>query len=138
MQWLFERIESEVASQNGTPFTGNNDFDFLFIGELAERFGLNPKTIRFYESAGLLEPARHGKFRTFKKADAVKLNFILTLRRLGLSIAAIKPLLTEALNPVSRVDGVLREHLESLKKQKQQLEQQFEETNLLLEKLSGN
>lgn len=32
--------------------------DKLFIGDIAERSGLNPRTIRYYESIGVLQKAR--------------------------------------------------------------------------------
>lgn len=67
------------------------------IGQLAGRFDLNPKTIRFYESIGLLpEPVRtSGGYRLYGDSDAERLQFIRTAQRLGPgpSAARHRPLL---------------------------------------------
>lgn len=61
------------------------------IGELADSLGLNPKTIRYYESIGLLpEPERTPSgYREYDEDDADRLVFIKTAQRLGLSLAEI-------------------------------------------------
>ncbi len=65
----------------------------LIIGELSRIAGMEPKTIRFYEKAGLLNPQRQGKFRIFGKRDVERLFLVKTLRKFGISIPAIKQLL---------------------------------------------
>ena len=61
------------------------------IGELADRVGVTTKTIRFYESIGLLpDPARTPSgYRDYADADAERLTFIRTAQRLGLSLDEI-------------------------------------------------
>ncbi len=63
----------------------------LRIGELADRAGLNAKTIRYYEEIGLLpEPARStGGYRLYSAADAERLRFIKGVQRLGFSLGEI-------------------------------------------------
>ncbi len=109
--------------------------EFLFIGELAEKFGLNPRTIRFYERAGLLKPARHGKFRTYLAEDAEKLGFILKMRRLGVSIASIRLLSNECDGKTELPKKVLRHHIEELRKQRLLIERQLEESAHVLAQL---
>ena len=60
----------------------------LLIGELADRAGLDPKTIRYYEHVGLLEaPARsESGYRLYHDSDAERLRFIRGVRRLGFSL----------------------------------------------------
>lgn len=70
--------------------------DFLFIGELAQATGTNPKTIRFYEREGLIAPARHGRFRVYSRADERQLKSVLRLRAMGLSLAQIRDVLAQA------------------------------------------
>jgi len=67
----------------------------LRIGELAQRAGLNPKTIRYYEEVGLLpRPARTASgYRCYGPADVARLEFIQKAKRLGLSLAAIRQVL---------------------------------------------
>jgi len=52
--------------------------DGMRIGELAARFGLNPKTIRYYEEIGLLKRAGRSEsgYRLYGKPDVERLGFI--------------------------------------------------------------
>ncbi len=65
------------------------------IGELADRFGINPKTIRFYESVGLLpEPDRTSSgYRQYSGIDVDRLTFIKTAQRLGMTLDEIREIL---------------------------------------------
>jgi len=61
------------------------------IGELAGSLSLNPRTIRYYESIGLLpEPDRGPSgYRDYDDSDAERLRFIRTAQRVGLSLDEI-------------------------------------------------
>ncbi len=66
----------------------------LFIGKVAERAGMNPGTIRYYEAMGLLpKPQRgHNRYRIYS-ADAVELlQFIRKAQGLGFHLSEIKQL----------------------------------------------
>ncbi len=65
------------------------------IGELAGRAGVNPKTIRYYESIGLLpEPPRLSSgYREYTDEDVDRLGFVKTAQRLGLSLSEIAEIL---------------------------------------------
>ena len=65
------------------------------IGELAERVGVNPKTIRYYESIGLVPPAERlpSGYREYTDDDVDRLRFIRTAQRLGLSLSEISEIL---------------------------------------------
>lgn len=67
----------------------------LKIGQLAGRLGLNPRTIRFYEDAGVLpEPARTaGGYRVYTARDEERLRFVKAAQRLGLKLGEIKEVL---------------------------------------------
>ena len=56
------------------------------ISELASEFDITPRTIRFYEEKGLLNPVREGQKRLFSSADRVRLNLILRGKRCGLTL----------------------------------------------------
>ena len=56
------------------------------ISELASEFDITPRTIRFYEEKGLLNPRRAGQTRIFSGADRVRLNLILRGKRCGLTL----------------------------------------------------
>ncbi len=65
------------------------------IGELADRVGVNTKTIRYYESIKLLpEPARTpAGYRIYGPDDETRLTFIKTAQHLGLSLDEIREVL---------------------------------------------
>lgn len=60
------------------------------IRELADRFDVTARTLRFYEQKGLLEPRRRGATRVYSAADAARLDLILRGRRVGFSLEEIK------------------------------------------------
>lgn len=68
----------------------------LNIGSVAEATGLPPKTIRYYESIGLVGPARRtgGNYRLYDERDVTTLRFIERARRLGFSLKEVAELLT--------------------------------------------
>lgn len=59
------------------------------ITELAEEYGVTLRTIRHYESLGLLAPERRGATRVFHKRDRIRLELVLRGRRLGFSLPEI-------------------------------------------------
>ena len=69
----------------------------LRIGEVAELTGTTPRTIRYYEEIGLLDPAperAQGKHRCYTEADVERVREIIRLRDLlGLSLDQLSQLL---------------------------------------------
>jgi len=65
------------------------------IGELGDRLGVNPKTIRYYESIGLLpDPERTPSgYRVYDESDLERMIFIKTAQRLGITLDEIKEIL---------------------------------------------
>ena len=65
--------------------------DFLTIGELAEKSGINVRTIKFWEEKGLIAPHRRteGGFRLYRPAEAVLLSFIKDLQAFNYTLAEI-------------------------------------------------
>jgi MerR family copper efflux transcriptional regulator len=65
------------------------------IGTVAERSGVPPKTIRYYESIGLIPSAdrRPNGYRTYSVVDTHTLNFIRRARSLGFSVDEVRDLL---------------------------------------------
>jgi Cu(I)-responsive transcriptional regulator len=68
----------------------------MTIGAIAEATRLPAKTIRYYESIGLVRPARRtgGNYRLYDQADVATLRFIERARRLGFSLKEVAELLT--------------------------------------------
>ena len=63
------------------------------ISELAEEFGVTPRTIRFYEDRGLITPERQGSRRIFHPRDRVRLGLVLRGKRLGFTLEEIGTIL---------------------------------------------
>jgi DNA-binding transcriptional MerR regulator len=68
----------------------------LRISQLASEFGLNPKTLRYYEEIGLLPAPKRSEagYRLYGESDRDRLTFITKAKAIGLSLAEIGELLT--------------------------------------------
>ena len=56
------------------------------ISELSKEFAITTRTIRFYESRGLIKPERIGTSRRYSKRDRARLILILRGRNLGFTV----------------------------------------------------
>jgi DNA-binding transcriptional MerR regulator len=56
------------------------------ISDLAKEFAVTTRTIRFYESRGLIQPQRIGTSRRYSKRDRARLMLILRGRNLGFTV----------------------------------------------------
>ncbi len=64
------------------------------ISEVAERAGLPPKTIRYYEDVGLIHPLRAANgYRQFRESDLHTLAFLGRARSLGFSLEECRRLI---------------------------------------------
>jgi len=65
------------------------------IGHIAKQAGVTVRTVRYYESLGLLKPQgrSEGGQRWYTDADVVYLKRILQLKKLGLSLEEIKTII---------------------------------------------
>ena len=88
------------------------------IGEVAERSGIPPKTIRYYEDIGLVRPGRSGNgYRAFRETDLHKLAFLGRARALGFSIEDCRTLLSlyeDESRESAQVKAVAEDHLTSI------------------------
>lgn len=62
------------------------------VGELAKLTGLTIRTLRFYDQIGLFSPSSYSSsgYRLYTESDISRLQQILSLRELGLSLEQIK------------------------------------------------
>ncbi|WP_173040119.1 MerR family transcriptional regulator [Phytohabitans flavus] len=69
----------------------------MHIGELARRTGLSVKTIRYYSDLGLVPEVARTRtgHRRYDAESALRLDFVRTLRELGLDLATIRRLLDQ-------------------------------------------
>lgn len=74
----------------------------MTIGELAQRFGLRPSALRFYERVDLLEsPLRIGGRRNYDNAAVRRIGFIRHAQQSGLTLAEIKSLIRDGRSGIS-------------------------------------
>lgn len=109
------------------------------IGEFAERAGVTPRTVRYYESLGLLGPSeREGAgFRYYTDVELAILQKINIYKGLGLSldeIAVVLPLYSE--DPTG-VQGK-RKIVEILKAHLQEADEKIESLNQFRSELQAN
>lgn len=75
---------TEVSNDTAGGFT---------ISDLARDFGVTLRTLRFYESRGLLSPARSGMTRIYSGRDRARLALILKGKQLGFTLVEIRAML---------------------------------------------
>lgn len=105
------------------------------ISDLAREFDVTPRTIRFYESEGLLSPRREGQVRVYSQGDRARLAWILRGKRVGLSLRDIG----ELLDLYHLGDGRVRQREETLKKLRERLdvlEQQKRDIEATIQEIS--
>ncbi len=89
------------------------------IGEAARLSGVSAKLIRYYESAGLLRPARRhaNGYRLFDETDVHELRFIKRARSLGFPIKQINGLLglwRDKKRPSRNVRALAERHVQAV------------------------
>ena len=86
----------------------------LKIGEAAKRFGISNRTLRYWEDSGILKSVRaENGYRYFDDINMARINQIVLLRKLKLSISDIERILLSA-NSCAALD-VLNRHLDNLR-----------------------
>jgi DNA-binding transcriptional MerR regulator len=90
----------------------DDDGPLLTIGELARRAGVQVRTIRFWSDSGLLPPAARtdSDRRLYDAAGVARLELLITLRELGLSLGSIR----QVLEGQASAADVAAIHLEAL------------------------
>ena len=117
--------------------------DFFTISDLAREFGITPRTIRYYEDQGLLQPRREGRMRIYGRADRARLKLTLRGKRLGLSLAQIKELIDmydgrhDSAPQLRRFLSVLEERRRTLEQQRRDIEAVLDEIGMFPHRAAG-
>src|SRR5262250_823276 len=75
------------------PAAANGAEPVYSIGDLARKFDVTLRTLRFYESRGLLDPDRAGPHRRYGRNDADRLTVILKAKKLGFTLSEIREMI---------------------------------------------
>ncbi|MDW3178623.1 MAG: heavy metal-responsive transcriptional regulator [Acidimicrobiia bacterium] len=116
--------------------------DGVKIGELGDHCGVTAKTIRYYESIGLLdEPARTASgYRNYGDDALERLRFIRDAQATGLSLAEISSVLElkgAGERSCSHTTALIEKHVASIDAQMQQLAHARSELKLLEDRAKG-
>jgi DNA-binding transcriptional MerR regulator len=78
--WAGPDRPEDIADAGAAEFSG---------AELAKRWGVTMRALRFYESRGLISPRRDGRVRCYTQHDSDRVGLILKAKKLGFTLAEI-------------------------------------------------
>lgn len=113
------------------------------IGTVAEKSGVSSKSIRYYESIGLIHPAerRANGYRSYSPHDMRTLAFIKRARSLGFSVEAVRDLLDlwrDRGRKSSAVKAMAARHIEALERKIEELQSMREALTELVKRCRGD
>jgi MerR family copper efflux transcriptional regulator len=112
------------------------------IGEASEVTGVPAKTIRYYESAGLLCPARSdGNYRVYGEREIQTLRFIQKARSLGFSVKEVESLLQlwqDKNRTSAQVRTLAAAHIEDIDRKLEELRRIRETLETLVRRCHGD
>ena len=106
------------------------------ISDLSSEFGVTPRTLRFYEEKGLLQPTRIGQTRRYSAADRARLVLVLRGKTLGLSLQENAELIG-MYNPASNNREQIKRLIEKIQARREQLLAQKLELEHMIEDLDA-
>jgi len=109
---------------------------FYTITELTREFDISTRTLRFYETEGLLRPARRGRQRLYRANDRTKLMLILRGKRLGFSLAEIREILSMYRSTPGE-EGQLHHLVEKIERRRADLLQKQRDIEMTLSELDN-
>jgi DNA-binding transcriptional MerR regulator len=117
------------------------------ISDLARDFGVTLRTLRFYESRGLITPTRSGMTRIYSARDRARLALILKGKQLGFTLVEIRAMLanedrkgaagakTASIGGLQLSREQIAEQLELLRSQRSEIEAAIRELETSLARL---
>lgn len=114
----------------------------LTIGKVAERAGVRPSAIRYYERRGMLRPILRGpnEYRFYSEDTVKLLRFVKRAQSLGITLKEIKPLLnlaSQGQQPCSHMKQLARNHLREIEDKIRELQALRNELRTLLRRKAG-
>jgi MerR family copper efflux transcriptional regulator len=129
------KAEAMLSRYSGERQRADEFFDELTIGQLAHLTGVPAKSIRYYESVGLL-PAperRENGYRRYRQADVNRLILLRRMRLLGVPLAAMSSLVMGTSH--AHCAQVQQEVLALIRDRLAALDQEIAELHLLREQV---
>jgi DNA-binding transcriptional MerR regulator len=123
-----------AANTNMSVETGE---DLVRIGEMAKKYGVTLRTLRFYEDKGLLNPQRDGSTRLYTRRDKARLKLILLGRKVGFSLRDVKQMM-DLYDPTGSNTKQLKLALDKSEKQLARLQKQRALIEDAINELSGS
>jgi DNA-binding transcriptional MerR regulator len=111
------------AAANTNDMSDKAGEDLVRIGEMAKKYGVTLRTLRFYEDKGLLNPQRDGSTRLYTRRDKARLKLILLGRKVGFSLRDVKQMM-DLYDPSGSNTKQLRLTLDKSEKQLARLQKQ--------------
>lgn len=111
------------AAANTNDMSDKTGEDLVRIGEMAKKYGVTLRTLRFYEDKGLLNPQRDGSTRLYTRRDKARLKLILLGRKVGFSLRDVKQMM-DLYDPTGSNTKQLRLTLDKSEKQLARLQKQ--------------
>ncbi len=113
------------------------------IGSVAEKSGVPPKTIRYYESVGLIERAGRtaAGYRVYDGRDIETLRFIQRARGLGFSVSEVAGLLAlwrDTKRQSAEVKGLAKAHVQDIDRKIAELQGMRHTLIYLIERCHGD
>lgn len=114
----------------------------LYIGKVAKQAGFNPRTIRYYETLGLLAPPlrSESRYRIYAPQTVELLRFIKKAKTLGFTLTEIREIIALRQRgdlPCPHVHRLLTERVQALSRQIQALSVLRDELKGLAKKSAG-
>jgi len=113
----------------------NPTHDLMQIGDLADRAGVTPRAIRYYEELGIVEPEERtaGGFRLYSQAQLRSLQIVQSLKNLGFGLEHIRGFFN--LKNCNELGGSLaRALVDHLGEQERQIDERIREYTLMKER----
>ncbi len=102
---------------------GNDNEEFMRIGDVSDSFGVTLRTLRFYEDKNLIQPRRQGVTRLYSRRDRARIKLILLGKKVGFSLREVKQLI-DLYEPGGsngvQMKAILEKSTKQLEKMKQQ------------------
>ncbi|MER9424883.1 MerR family DNA-binding transcriptional regulator [Mesorhizobium sp. M0317] len=125
------------AAANTNNMSAEASEELVRIGEMAKKYGVTLRTLRFYEDKGLLNPKRDGATRLYTRRDKARLKLILLGRKVGFSLRDVKQMM-DLYDPTGSNTKQLRLALDKSEKQLARLQKQRALIDDAINELSGS